>query len=274
MKIKSLYYYPVKSLAGVALDELRLDRFGPAGDRRWMLVDGDGRFVTQRKHPALARIQPHLVDGGLFLDIPGQDRIQVDVSDQSRRVSVWRDEIEGVLNATPEASEALSGFLGKRVSLVHMPESVTRPARHENLASVYPVSFADGFPFLVTSQASLDDLNRRMPWDAEMRRFRPNVVVEGAAQPWEEDLWEQVMLGAVPVRLVKPCSRCIMTTVDPDTGERSSDGNPLKTLATFRRTDKGVIFGANGVHLEAGTLRVGDPVTVQKTKESFPTCHC
>ncbi|MFL1485040.1 MOSC domain-containing protein [Marinobacter sp. LN3S78] len=274
MKIKSLYYYPVKSLAGVALDELRLDRFGPAGDRRWMLVDGGGRFVTQRKHPALARIQPHLVDGGLFLDIPGQDRIQVDVSDQSRRVSVWRDEIEGVLNATPEASEALSGFLGKRVSLVHMPESVTRPARHENLASVYPVSFADGFPFLVTSQASLDDLNRRMPWDAEMRRFRPNVVVEGAAQPWEEDLWEQVMLGAVPVRLVKPCSRCIMTTVDPDTGERSSDGNPLKTLATFRRTDKGVIFGANGVHLEAGTLRVGDPVTVEKTKESFPTCHC
>ena len=147
-------------------------------------------------------------------------------------------------------------------------------ARHENLSSVHPVSFADGFPFLVTSQTSLDDLNRRMPWKAEMRRFRPNVVLEGAAGPWEEDRWEQVMLGTVPVRLVKPCSRCIMTTVDPDTGERSSDGNPLKTLATFRRTDNGVIFGANGVHLETGTLRVGDPVTVQKTKESFPTCHC
>ncbi|WP_328189830.1 MOSC domain-containing protein [Marinobacter sp. OP 3.4] len=274
MKIKSLYYYPVKSLAGVALDELRLDRFGPAGDRRWMLVDEDGRFVTQRKHPTLARIHPHLVEDRLFLDIPGQGRIQVDVSDQSRRVTVWKDEVEGVLNAAPEASEALSGFLGKPVSLVYMPESVTRPARHENLSSVHPVSFADGFPFLVTSQTSLDDLNRRMPWEAEMRRFRPNVVVEGAAKPWEEDLWEQVSLGDVPVQLVKPCSRCIMTTVDPDTGERSPDGNPLKTLATFRRTDKGVIFGANGVHLETGTLRVGDSVTVQKTKESFPTCHC
>lgn len=264
MKIKALYYYPVKSLAGVATTELPLDRFGPVADRRWMLVDEEGRFVTQRKYPALARIHPRLDGEALSLDIPGQGRVNVRVSDSRRQVTVWRDLVDGVLAAETDASEAVSAFLGKPVTLVYMPDSVTRPARHEKLAGEHPVSFADGFPFLLTSQASLDDLNQRLPWKADMRRFRPNVVIEGAGAAWEEDHWNTVVLGEVPVRLVKPCSRCIMTTVDPDTGERSSDGNPLKTLSGFRRTESGVIFGANGVHLETGTLRVGDPVTVKQ----------
>ncbi|MFC4258924.1 MOSC domain-containing protein [Marinobacter lacisalsi] len=262
MNIRALYYYPVKSLAGVATSELRLDRFGPVGDRRWMLVDEEGRFVTQRKYPALARIRPHLRVEGLFLDIPGQGEVEVRVGEVIRQVTIWRDQVDDVLEAFPGASNAVSAFLGSPVTLVHMPDSVTRPVRHEQLQAEHPVSFADGFPFLVTNQASLDDLNRRMPWLAEMRRFRPNVVVEGAG-PWEEDHWKTVALGEVPVQLVKPCSRCIMTTVDPDTGERSPDGNPLKVLSGFRRTENGVIFGANGVHLDTGTLRVGDPVTVK-----------
>lgn len=264
MEIKALYYYPVKSLAGVATTELHLDRFGPVADRRWMLVDEEGGFVTQRKHPMLARIRPRLDEDGLSLDIPGQGRVDVRASGNRRQVTIWRDRVEGVLAAEADASKALSAFLGKSVTLVYMPDSVTRPARHENLQGEHPVSFADGFPFLVTSQASLDDLNQRMPWVADMRRFRPNVVVGGASAPWEEDHWHTVALGEVPVQLVKPCSRCIMTTVDPDTGERSPDGNPLKILSGFRRTDNGVIFGANGVHLETGTLRVGDPVTVKQ----------
>ena len=264
MKIKALYYYPVKSLAGIATDELTLDRFGPRGDRRWMLVDEEQRFVTQRKNPTLALIQPRLSDGHLELDIPGQGRVSVEPGSEAAEVTVWRDQVGGALTANPGASAALSAYLGKSVSLVYMPDHVTRPARHDSLDTVHPVSFADGFPFLVTSQASLDDLNRRMPWQADMRRFRPNVVVEGASAPWAEDNWHNVLLGSVAVRLVKPCSRCIMTTVDPDTGERSPDGNPLKTLAGFRRTDDGVIFGANGVHLQTGTLRVGDPVTLNQ----------
>lgn len=264
MKIKALYYYPVKSLAGVATTELHLDRFGPVADRRWMLVDEEGRFVTQRKHPTLARIRPRLEGEGLFLDIPGQGGVEVRASDKRRQVTIWRDQVEGVLAAEAGASEAVSAYLGKPVTLVFMPDSVTRPARHENLQAEHPVSFADGFPFLITSQASLDDLNQRMPWVADMRRFRPNVVIGDTAGPWEEDHWHTVALGEVPVRLIKPCSRCIMTTVDPDTGERSPDGNPLKTLSGFRRTENGVIFGANGVHLDTGTLHVGDPVTVKQ----------
>ncbi|GGY66578.1 MOSC domain-containing protein [Marinobacter zhanjiangensis] len=263
MKIKALYYYPVKSLAGVATTELSLDRFGPVGDRRWMLVDQENRFVTQRKNPSLVRIRPRLNDEGLCLDIPGQGRVKVRASNDSETVTVWRDQVDGVLMASPEASEAVSVFLGKPVTLVYMPDSVTRPVRQQSLQAVHPVSFADGFPLLVTSQASLEDLNQRLPWSADMRRFRPNVVVEGAAMPWEEDRWQTLALGDVPVRLVKPCSRCVMTTVDPDSGERSPDGNPLKTLSGFRRTEDGVIFGANGVHLETGTLRVEDPVTIK-----------
>lgn len=267
MKIRNLYYYPVKSLAGVATDKLELDRFGPAGDRRWMIVDDEGRFVTQRKYPALARITPQLSTDGLWLAIPGQGRVEVRVTREERSVTVWRDQVDGALLAASDASEALSGFLGKAVSLVYMPEAVTRPAHHESLQAIHPVSFADGFPFLVTSQASLDDLNRRLSWAADMRRFRPNVVVEGAARPWDEDHWQSAELGEVPVALAKPCSRCIMTTVDPDTGTRSVDGEPLRTLSRFRRTDGGVIFGVNGVHLQTGTLRVGDPVRISQRKE-------
>lgn len=269
MKIRSLFYYPVKSLAGIAVDTLPLDRFGPVNDRRWMIVDDEGHFVTQRKHPALARIRPRLSDDGssLSLDIPGLGRVPVRLTEERREVTVWRDQVDDVMVADGEVSEAVSGFIGMPVSLVWMPQTVTRPARHENLSSTHPVSFADGFPFLVTSQASLDDLNSRLPWMADMRRFRPNVVVEGADQPWAEDHWQSIALGAVPVSLVKPCSRCIMTTVNPDTGSRSSDGEPLKTLSGFRRTDSGVIFGVNGVHLQTGTLRVGDPVTIVQRKE-------
>ncbi|MFW5825634.1 MAG: MOSC domain-containing protein [Marinobacter sp.] len=267
MKIKSLYYYPVKSLAGIATEELPLDRFGPAGDRRWMIVDDEGLFMTQRKYPSLARIRPELDGEGLFLQVPGHDRVRVGLSGEYASVTVWRDQVEGVLLASGDASEVLSRYLGRSVSLVHMPEMVTRPARHESLQTTHPVSFADGFPFLITSQRSLDDLNERLPWMADMRRFRPNVVVEGARRPWDEDGWHTIALGEVSVSLVKPCSRCIMTTVDPDTGSRSGDGEPLHTLSRFRRTDAGVIFGVNGVHLHTGTLRVGDPVTVSRREE-------
>jgi len=266
MKIKSLYYYPVKSLAGIATDALPLDRFGPVNDRRWMLVDDQGQFVTQRKYPALVRIIPSLAGGQLQLAVPGQGSVAVTAGGRTREVTVWKDQVAGALEADGEASGMISAFLGKRVSLVYMPEAVTRPARHDSLAGTHPVSFADGFPFLVTNQASLEDLAARLPDYGDMRRFRPNVVIEGGAA-WEEDAWQTLGLGDVRVRTVKPCSRCIMTTVDPDTGDRSPVGEPLKTLASFRRTEDGVMFGVNGVHENLGTLRVGDPVTLIDSKE-------
>ena len=266
MKIRSLFYYPVKSLAGIATDTLTLDRFGPSYDRRWMLVDGQGQFVSQRRYPSLVRIKPALRDGQLMLDIPGHGTLAVTQGTREREVTVWRDQVAGALEASGSAADAISAFLGCPVSLVYMPETVTRPARHESLAGTHPVSFADGFPLLVTSQASLDDLASRLPGYGDMRRFRPNVVIEGAGA-WAEDQWQVMGLGDVRVRMVKPCSRCIMTTVDPDTGDRSPTGEPLKTLASFRRTSDGVMFGVNGVHENTGTLRVGNPVTLIDSEE-------
>ncbi len=266
MKIKSLFFYPVKSLGGIATDSLILDRFGPANDRRWMLVDGEGRFITQRKYPALVRIRPWFDNDQLVLDVPDQGSVPVVAGTRTREVVVWRDQVSGVLQEAGSASGAVSEYLGKAVTLVYMPDTVTRPAHHETLVDVHPVSFADGFPLLLTNQASLEDLALRCPGYGDMRRFRPNVVIEGAT-PWDEDRWLEMTLGSAPVRVVKPCSRCIMTTVDPDAGSRSPDGEPLKTLAGFRRGEDGVLFGVNAVHQGAGVLRVGDPVTLTESKE-------
>ncbi len=260
MKISALYYYPIKSLAGITANELRLDAFGPAADRRWMLVDSEGRFVTQRKHPALALVVPELDGGGLSVSVPGGGRHEVIAGSRWRTVTVWRDQTDA-LAAKPGPSEALSRYLGFAVELVYMPDDRHRQARADGLTGQHPVSFADGFPFLVASQSSLDDLNRRLPWFAEMRRFRPNVVVEGG-RAWAEDSWRTVSLGTTRVDLVKPCSRCVMTTVDPSTGTRSPDGEPLRTLASFRRTEAGVLFGVNGIHHGEGVIRVGDSVAV------------
>ncbi len=266
MKIRSLFYYPVKSLGGIATDSLVLDRFGPANDRRWMLVDDQGRFVTQRKYPALARIRPWFDSHQLILDVPSHGAVPVVAGTRTREVVVWRDQVSGVLEEAGSASAAVSAYLGKAVTLVYMPELVTRPVHHASLTGVHPVSFADGFPLLLANQTSLDDLAQRCPGYGDMRRFRPNVVIDGAAA-WHEDHWLEMTLGSAPVRVIKPCSRCIMITVDPDAGNRSPDGEPMKTLARFRRTEDGVLFGVNAVHQGPGVLRVGDPVTLTESKE-------
>ena len=234
MNIHSLWLYPIKSLPGMAVESFELDKFGPAQDRRWMVVSADGRFVTQRKVPALALVIP---------------RIEAQV-------------------AQPGPAEALSRFLGMPVELVYMPDAAFRHARAPGLTSLHPVSFADGFPFLVTTTASLNDLNLRLARAVEMRRFRPNIVIEGA-EPWAEDGWQQLAIGEARVNLVTPCSRCVMITVDPDTAVRAEDGEPLKTLASFRRTADGVMFGVNAVHQGAGLLRIGDTVRVIHSKEMF-----
>ncbi|SFR43170.1 hypothetical protein SAMN05216203_0253 [Marinobacter daqiaonensis] len=266
MKIAALYYYPVKSLPGVATDSLCLDRFGPAGDRRWMIVGADGRFVTQRKHPTLARVSCSLGGDGVWITVPGEGRFPLVEDAMTRSVTVWKDAVEA-RQAEPGAGEALSRFLGLEVEFVYMPEDTTRLACHDGLGDRHPVSFADGFPFLVTNMASLADLNRRLPRPADIRRFRPNIVVEGA-DAWAEDHWRQLSIAGVTLDLVKPCSRCNMTTVDPDTGARARDGEPLKTLAAFRTSPDGVLFGVNAVYRGSGAISVGDPITVLDTKES------
>jgi uncharacterized protein YcbX len=261
MNIHALNLYPVKSLAGIPVESFSLDDFGPAGDRRWMIVDAERQFVTQRSNPELALVKTRFAGPDVVITIPGEGEFRLFPDAEPCVVSVWRDQVSAVLGSN-HASEALSRFCGKRVYVVYMSDDVFRRVDPDWVPAYRRVSFADGFPFLVTSTASLEELNSRLAHPVEMRRFRPNIVISGA-EPWDEDNWRALVIGDVSLSLVKPCSRCIMTTVDPDTGDRSPDGQPLKTLGSYRRTPDGVIFGVNGVHNARGILSVGDPVSLE-----------
>ncbi len=264
MQVHSLWIYPVKSLAGIAVERCELDDFGPAGDRRWMIVDEDRSFVTQRTLPQLAQIKTLLTDGMVTIDIPGEGLFPLVATEETLRALVWRDWVKAHVGG-PEANDALSRFAGQSLRLVYMPDDAFRRVDAGRVTDVRRVSFADGFPLLVTNLSSLSELNGRLESPVEMRRFRPNIVV-GGANPWAEDNWRALDIGGVRFSLVKTCSRCVMTTVDPDTGVKDAALQPLRTLSGYRRTDEGVIFGMNAIHESSGTIRVGDSVTVLITE--------
>ncbi len=264
MKVHSLFVYPVKALSGVEVPAFAMDDFGPEHDRRWMIVDEDRRFVTQREHPELARITTSLENGQVRVEIPGEGAHPLVQTAEELRVLVWRDWVKAVIGE-PQANEALSRFCGKPVRFVFMPDSNFRRVDAGRVEAYRRVGFADGFPFLITSTSSLDELNGRLDTPVEMRRFRPNIVIEGT-QPWDEDGWQALTIAEQVFSIVKPCSRCVVTTVDPESGIKDPAVQPLRTLSRYRRTPDGVIFGQNAIHESTGRIRVGDPVTVKRSE--------
>ncbi|HEY9119709.1 MAG TPA: MOSC N-terminal beta barrel domain-containing protein [Marinobacter sp.] len=264
MKVQSLFIYPVKSLAGIGVQAFEMDDFGAAQDRRWMIVDAERNFVSQRTHPELARIHTRIENGTVFIDIPGEGSFYLEPGDEEVRVLVWRDWVKA-LYGKPAPSAALSRYLGQPLHFVYMPDDTFRRVDASRVSDYRRVSFADGFPFLVVNLASLEELNGRLEEPVDIRRFRPNIVVEGA-EPWVEDHWHNLVIGSTRFELVKPCSRCIMTTVDPDNGVQAPNLQPLRTLGKYRRTPDGVIFGMNAIHEAPGTIRVGDSVTLSETE--------
>lgn len=264
MKVHSLWVYPVKSLAGIPVQAFDLDDFGPVGDRRWMIIDDDRHFVTQRKTPGLALVSTKLMGDQVEVNIPGEGLFTLTATEEKLPALVWRDWVQ-VQMGDARANEALSRYCGQRLRFVHMPESSFRRVDATRVHDLRRVSFADGFPLLITNLASLGELNGRLDAPAEMRRFRPNVVVEGA-ESWAEDSWRELSVGAVRLSLVKPCFRCVMTTVDPDTGIKDPATQPLRTLSGYRRTEGGVVFGVNAIHESNERIAVGDAVAVQLTE--------
>lgn len=265
MRVHSLFLYPVKSLAGIAVNSFELDEFGPAGDRRWVLVDDECQFVTQRTLPQLALIQPELnADNDVFITLPGQAAIALQTSGEQLSVRVWRDWVQGDVGCDL-ANSAVSRFCGRPLRFVFMPDSSFRQVQTNVATERRRVSFADGYPLMITSTASLDELNARLAVAVDMRHFRPNIAVEGAA-PWAEDNWQTITIGQSSYRVLKPCSRCVMTTVNPDTGEKAGSVQPLRTLATYRRTADGIMFGMNAIHDSPCRLSVGDRVIVNQSE--------
>lgn len=268
LSLTNLYIYPVKGCRGTSPGAALAQARGFAGDRRWMIVDDAGHFVSQRTRPSLALIAPNLLPGSLELTAPDRPPLVVPLGDDGGprgraaaacEVVVWDDTVAAV-DAGEEAAAWLRGTVGESARLVFMPTDTRRAVDDRYGAPGDQVSFADAYPYLLISTASLGDLNARLAKPLPMDRFRPNLVVAGSA-PYAEDGWRRIRIGPVVFRLVKPCTRCAVTTVDQMTG--TPDGpEPLRTLAGYRNGQGGVRFGMNLIAEGDGEVRVGDEVAV------------
>jgi uncharacterized protein len=266
IQVASLHVYPVKGLKGIDLAESRATERGLQHDRRWMVVDPQGEFFTQRSHPKMATVWTELLDDSLELSAPDADSVRVAFEPPPAppmRVRVW-DSVVDAIPASREADGFLSDYLGEPCRLVYMPDS-TRRASNPDYAGEGErlVGFADGYAYLVASTASLEDLNARLSAKGHpplpMNRFRPNIVVSGAV-PYAEGGWRELRVGEALLRAAKPCGRCEVTTTDQSSGEVRGP-EPLATLGEYRTSDEfGVMFGVNLVTLEQGLVRRGDRV--------------
>jgi len=256
----SLHFYPIKGCKGIARDSLSVNPMGPEMDRRWMIVDPNGRFISQRQEPRMALIGTHLEKKHLSIGIPSETEYRIAISNEGLRseVSIWDDVCLGI-DQGDEIAGRLSRFLNRECRLIFMPDDTKRPVNPKYAGPESQVGFADRFSFLLISEASLQDLNSRLEHSVPMNRFRPNLVISGCG-PYEEDTWKRIRIGNIFFKIAKPCSRCTVTTVDQSTGQRGEE--PLRTLASYRKQEKGIMFGQNLVHQNQGVLSLGDTLEV------------
>lgn len=262
MTLSSLIYYPIKACRGFEVDSSCLKRMGLEYDRRMMVVTPEGEFLTQREHPRLAWVTPQRNDGMLTLSAPNFDSIHLPVQSSGipRPVTIWKSEGVQAIDQGEAAAEWFSDWLGRPVRLVHIAEGYLRRINEKYAVSADDhTGFADGYPLLLASEESLDDLNTRLETPVPMNRFRPNMVVKGC-EPFAEDAWKRIRIGEVELAVVKPCARCVVTTIDRETLEQGKE--PLKTLGKYRKQELGAIFGQNAIPLNEGRLRVGMTVEV------------
>lgn len=256
-----IFIHPIKSTQGLSLTQATVGPMGLEHDRRWMLVRPDGSFISGRAFPSLVRVKALPTEGSLLLSAPGLPELQVPAppADAPRLdVTIWGDRCSAA-RAGEETDRWFSQYLGESVALVHVDARMERPVDPRYAGPEERVGFADAFPLLLVSRASLEELNRRLPRPVTIEHFRPNLVLEGC-EPFAEDSWKRLRVGDVELEIVKPCSRCVFTTVDPRTGVKASDGEPLRTLTGFRSRGNKVLFGQNVLVRRPGTLQVGAPV--------------
>lgn len=262
--LSEIFIYPIKSLGGISLNEAVVEQRGLQFDRRMMLSDENGMFITQRDYPEMALLKTKIINDELIVyqSVNKQSlTIQLrELNHSSRRVKVtiWDDECSALI-VSDQANQFFSDILKIKCSLVYMPDEEKRivDPNKKYVTDEHIVSFADGYPFLIIGQSSLDELNRRMPKPLPMNRFRTNFVFTGG-EPFEEDNWSDFLIGEIKFKAVKPCARCVITTTDQNTAERNEE--PLKTLATFRRFGNKVLFGMNLVAYNTGKIKVGDQI--------------
>jgi hypothetical protein len=279
LHVASLHVHPVKSLRGVPVAAAEVDDLGLALDRRWMLVDDAGVFLTQREDagmtllrtelvppPGVAADAPVTLAHGVRVHAPSGDVLDLTPpppGGRRRRVRIWAHEV-AACDYPAEVDAWFADALGRHCHLMWLPDDSRRPIDDPHATSEDRAPFSDAFPVLVALQASLDDLNARLAAQGQaavtMERFRPNVVVAGDAEPYAEDGWRGVHVGDVALDLVKPCGRCVMTTVDPETGRTGAE--PLRTLSGYRKAGGKVRFAQNALVRSSGRVRTGDSVVL------------
>lgn len=264
--LQDIYIYPIKSLCGISLQQAEVLQTGLQYDRRWMLTDKEGNFLSQRTFTQMALLQVSIAQDGLEvalkegilrpLIIPFNKTTGKEVS-----VRIW-DDVCAATEVSANANEWFSHALGMTVQLVYMPETTKRLVDNNYAKDNEIVSFADGYPLLMIGQSSLDDLNDRLALPIPMNRFRPNVVFSGG-MAFCEDSFKEFKIGEVIFNAVKPCSRCIVTTINQEDGAKGQE--PLRTLATYRTQRNKILFGQNLLQKNTGTIKIGDKIEVLST---------
>lgn len=266
INLSQLHIYPVKSMRGLALSHTQVSSSGAAFDRIFMVTETDGTFITARQYPQMVLFTPALLQDGLYLTAPDGSSATIRFADFTLApapTEVWGNHFTARV-APAEINDWLSGFFSRPVQLRWVGDNLTRRvSQHQEV----PLSFADGYPYLLTNEASLRDVQKRCPASVSMNQFRPNLVVTGTPA-WAEDSWQVIRIGGVTFDVVKPCSRCVLTTVSPAHGRRHPSGEPLATLQRFRTVQgkSDIDFGQNLLARHSGVIRVGDEVSVLATK--------
>lgn len=267
--LSGIYIYPVKSLAGFAVDQWPVSEKGLLYDRQWMLIDENRKFLSQRRLPKMALARTALIDADLVISAPNMEDLFIPLNPSSGEVlecEIWKDHCPAH-RISREADRWFSKFLGIECSLVYQTESTVRPVDPAYARSGDKVYFSDGFPFLIISENSLLSLNEAMNLNFSMTRFRPNLVLSGCGS-YAEDTWRTISIGSIGFRLPKPCARCTVPTIDPMTGETGKE--PLTTLNRLRKWNNKVYFGQNALHNDTGILHIGDAVTIHSTGPKQP----
>lgn len=267
LTVSELYIYPVKSLGGIALNTATLTDRGFEHDRRWMLVDDHNQQLTQREVHTMALLKVQVIEQGLLIqnsNAPGAELLVPfqPATSETMMVSVWSNHCRA--QRVSDAADAwFSKQLGLSCKLVYMPDATHRYVDGRYAHNKEVTSFSDGYPLLLIGQASLDDLNSRLAAPLPMNRFRPNIVFNGGT-PYLEDSMKHFEISGITFSGVKPCSRCVMTTINQQTGEKAKE--PLKTLSTYRMKNKKIYFGQNLLYAGTGVITIGDVITIREQK--------
>jgi uncharacterized protein YcbX len=262
ISLSSLTYYPIKACRGFEVTESNVERMGLENDRRMMVVTPEGEFLTQREYPKLALVTPTLKNDSVTLSAPNFDSIHFNTQKTGTPwpVNIWKSKDVDAIDQGEETAQWFSDWLGLSVRLVHFADGFQRKVNAEYAINVDDhTGFADGYPVLIISEESLQDFNSKLDSPLPMNRFRPNIVVKGT-EPFAEDTWKRIRVGEIEIALVKPCARCVVTTIDKETLEKSKE--PLKTLEKYRRHPLGAIFGMNAIPLNSGRLELGMNVEI------------